>query len=87
MSSCPDIVIAGAHNLVLPAIWKGATEPPEFASPFFIPGLKSLVSHQTDGIAFGVGLCLLLFALDWINLGQMNWPKIILDAVMKKEST
>jgi hypothetical protein len=85
--SCPDVIILGAHNVVLPVVWKGATELREFASPFFIPELKRPLSYQTDGIAFGVGLCLLLFALDWINLGQMKWQTIILDAVLKKEPT
>jgi hypothetical protein len=69
---------------VLPADWKDATELPKFSSPFFIPELKRPSSFETDGLAFGVGLCLLLFALDWINLGQMNWTKIILDAFKKE---
>ena len=81
---CPDVIVAGAHNLMLPMICKDVTQPLEFASPFYVPGVKRPASFQTDGLAFGLGLCVLLFALDWINLGQMNWPNIILDVLSKK---
>jgi hypothetical protein len=86
LESCPDVIVAGPHNVMLPTIYTDATRPMKFASPFYVPGIKRPASFQTDNRAFGIGLSVLLFALDWINLGQMNWPKIILDS-LNREAT
>ena len=60
LDASPDFMIAGAHNLMLSAIWHEASRKLEFASPFFIPGLKRPIVVEATDIAFGVGLCVLL---------------------------
>lgn len=80
IDSAPDFIIAGSSNVVLPIIWQDNPLQTEFASPFYLPGLKRPLSHQMDQVAYGMGICLLLYALDWIQLGSMNWNQIILNA-------
>lgn len=87
LDACPDFIVAGSHNLVLPSIWDEASQLADFASPFFIPGLKRPTAALAPDIAFGVGLCDLLYALDWIDLGAMNWQQIILDAWSNRGET
>ncbi len=60
-------------------------------SPFFIEPRDyggadyasecSLQAVKVNDIAFGVGLGMLLWALDWIQLGEMPWPEILTNAV------
>jgi hypothetical protein len=76
--SSPDLVIAGQHNLLIPVL--EPTEETPYArmiSPFYVPAMKRLYSASVDGVAFGVGLCQLMSALDWIQLGIINWADIV----------
>ncbi|MCP3705261.1 MAG: hypothetical protein GY954_20330 [Alteromonas sp.] len=57
------------------------TESLEYVSPFQVEGSK-LVPVKCTGIAFGVALCSLLFTLDNIELGRINWSNVIGDAIM-----
>jgi hypothetical protein len=50
-------------------------------SPFFQSGMSSMNASIVDGVGFGAGLSLLLWALDWIHLGEMPWPAILEDCV------
>jgi hypothetical protein len=77
VKSSPDALILGTELIVIPVI--PAAESLKLASAFYINNLSKLHAVPLPGIAFGLGLCLLHFALDWIQLGTMPWSKIILD--------
>lgn len=78
---CPDLVVAGPNNLLLPVIVvSGTTIQNNLGSPFYVNDVKRPLSLPADGVAFGVGVCQLMWALDWIQLGTMNWADIVGDA-------
>ncbi|TMQ09206.1 MAG: hypothetical protein E6J90_38520 [Deltaproteobacteria bacterium] len=70
----PDLIVAGS-NLSIPLI--SSNGKIEFISPFFLPGQSSYLTTKTSGAAFGIGMACLLMALDSIQLGRMDWVKII----------
>jgi hypothetical protein len=70
----PDLIIAGTGVVCVPIINHG------FHSPFLIEGKSHLSFRQVDGLAFGIGFCCLLFALDMMRLGGMPWAEMIADA-------
>jgi hypothetical protein len=76
-----DLIIAGEHQLVLPVIQNAAKTESVLRSPFYLPGRSQHLFQTADGLAFGVGIAMLLFALDWIRLGSLPWHKIILDGL------
>jgi hypothetical protein len=67
----PDAMILGGSAISLPLVCSPDGGHMHFASPFFLFGQSVAACHVTEGVSFGVGLCLLLFALDWIQLGRM----------------
>ena len=71
----PDLIVAGRDVVCLPTIDHG------FHSPFLIEGQSHLSSRQIPGLAFGVGICSLLHAIDMMRLNTMPWPLMIADAV------
>ena len=76
----PDLVIAGSSNLVLPSVLHEHGKN-SIQSPFMISDGGSLASIRADGLAFGVGLCHLLWAMDYIALGTLPWTAIMQDAL------
>lgn len=77
----PDFCIFGKNHMfipVVPAENGGGTFMP---SPFFQSGMSSMNASVVDGVGFGAGLSLLLWALDWIQLGTMSWPAILEDCI------
>lgn len=50
-------------------------------SPFFIEGLSGIHSSIVDEVGFGAGLSILLWALEWIRLGEMPWAAILEDCI------
>jgi hypothetical protein len=85
----PDLLVAGKDNLLIPAIpteHKGESRTP---SPFHLgPLVKEAHMNPVivDGIAFGAGLAFLLWALDWIQLGDMPWPEILRNCMPPQKS-
>jgi len=74
----PDLIVAGQSNVFVP----GSERDGRFdLSPFHVEGLSSGRSVWVPGIAFGIGLCSLLFAIDWIQLRRMPWEQIIVDGI------
>ena len=78
----PDFCVFGKNNMFIPVVdgvgTDGGTVMP---SPFFQSGTSSMNASVVDGVGFGAGLSLLLWALDWIHLGEMPWPAIIEDCI------
>lgn len=71
----PDMIIAGFDRIVLPVVGN------EYVSPFIIPGKSRLIGRQTPNKAFGIGLCNLLYALNHLHLGSINWPVVLSTAM------
>ena len=71
----PDLIVAGADVVCLPTIHHG------FHTPFQIPGASHLSSCHVQGLAFGIGICSLLFALDMMRIGPMPWPTRIAEVI------
>jgi hypothetical protein len=78
----PDAVVLGDGVIGCPLIPQPG-QLPRYGSPFLIAGAQMRL-HATPGAAFGIGVCLLLNALDWIRLGRMPWPQILFDAIMSE---
>lgn len=74
----PDLIIAGESNLVIPCVQ--TPQGPIMHSPFYIEGTTaSLQVMPSKDLAFATGICILLYALDTIQLGRMPWEYIIND--------
>jgi hypothetical protein len=50
-------------------------------SPFFLDGSSRIHSSIVDGVGFAAGLSILLWALEWIRLGEMPWAEILEDCI------
>lgn len=75
----PDMVIAGASNLVIPVVTEG--DQNLFYSPFFVEQTSHYGAAVAPDLAWGTGMALLLYALDWIRLGAMPWQDLIGNAL------
>ena len=74
----PDLIIAGDSNLIAPCV--KSDQGQIVHSPFYIPGVtSSLEVMPAKNLAFSIGICMLLYALDTIELGRMPWENIIND--------
>jgi len=78
----PDLVVAGRSNIMIPGCMDESTGEFIF-SGFYLKGESTLYRYKAPEIAFGVGLCCLLCAIDWIQLERMPWQKIIADGLGK----
>jgi len=76
----PDLVVAGISNVTVPFRMREDRRQ-ELVSPFFVPGVSASIVHTAPQRAFGIGLTLLLWALDWIRLGAMSWPPLVVDGL------
>lgn len=70
-----DIVVLGENVVIYPAI------AGRVLSPFFIDGQSTSHTCIVDGVAFGLAFASIMFAIDWIQLGVLPWPKIIVDGL------
>jgi len=77
----PDLIVAGRNTLLIPALPTERNGESHTPSPFFLHGQSHMNPVTVDGIAFGAGLAFLLWALDWIELGDMPWPQILRNAM------
>lgn len=75
-----DLLLAGRSNLLVPCV-RGDDQIQTIRSPFSLAAGTEMVSLIADGLAFGIGLCLLLWALDYIELGTMPWTRIVADGL------
>jgi hypothetical protein len=71
----PDLIVAGPDVVCLPTVNHG------YHSPFQLQGKTHLSSSCVDGLAFGIGICSLLLALDMMRVGPMPWPMMLAEAI------
>jgi hypothetical protein len=76
----PDFCVFGRSNMWIP-VMPGAGGQMDMPSPFFQLKSSSPSAVIVDKVGFGAGLSLLLWALDWIQLGKMPWPAILKDCI------
>ncbi len=81
-SHTPDLIVVGRNNLIIPACKNHDTEALTI-SGFYLHGESTFVRYQAPEIALGVGLCCLLWAIDWIQLNRMPWQRIIANGLGK----
>lgn len=72
----PDLIVAGRSNVALPVV-RGSNGERNITSPFCLETETDFACRTVDGIAFGVALSHLLWALDNIELGSMPWSQIL----------
>jgi hypothetical protein len=78
----PDFCVFGKSNMFIPVVPGGREDGGTvMPSPFFQSAISSMNASIVDGVGFGAGLSLLLWALDWIHLGKMPWPAMLEDCV------
>ena len=87
----PDLEIIGGHNVLIPAIAKGADKAE--LVPFYLlekssvsggkKGSRPALLHLYTGNAFGIAFASIMAAIDWINLSKMPWFDLVVDAVNK----
>jgi hypothetical protein len=74
----PDLIIAGDSNLIIPCVQ--TSQGPIMHSPFYVESTTaSLEVMPSKDLAFATGICILLYALDTLQLGRMPWEEIIND--------
>jgi hypothetical protein len=76
----PDLIVFGTSNIALPVV-KMNDNKQEIRSPFCLETGSAFVCRTIDGIAFGVALAHLLWALDSIELGSMPWAQILANSL------
>jgi len=78
-SADTDLLIAGRDVVFLPFIDESGLDT--YHSPFGIENISHLRPWHKPGLAFGIGICSLFYALDTIILGKVSWPSIIADSL------
>lgn len=73
-----DLIIAGSDVIAIPSV------KTQIESPFFIKKVSQLSAIKTNGQAFGTGLTSIMYAFDYITLGNIHWPTIIADGLNLK---
>ncbi len=74
-----DVLVAGRSNIMAASVGTDV----EQLQPclFYLPeGPPALSCYVLPDIAVGAGLVHLLAALDWINLGRINWEDVMNDS-------
>lgn len=80
----PDLIVAGDSNVLAPSVTTNGH--PKFHSPFCVEGVTNeLRNFKSNGIAYAISMCILLYALDTMQLGRMPWPEIIYDGLRSVE--
>jgi hypothetical protein len=73
----PDLLIIDNDCGFTPTISLPNQKLPVYESPFHINGMSMLAPYRKEGIGFGIGIANLLFALENITLGSIEWKDVI----------
>jgi hypothetical protein len=78
----PDLIVLGKDAVVLPYYNNYKNQPGKaYLAPFFLPKNSGFEYMPSPDIAFGIALNSLMWALDWIQLGEIPWKDIITNAL------
>jgi hypothetical protein len=78
----PDLIVAGRSNVIIP-VCRDAETGAFVVSGFYLDGQSTYVRYRAPGVALAVGLCCLLWAIDWVQLDRMPWQRILANALGK----
>lgn len=76
----PDLIVAGDDVVGLPFVRSEDEKTDIYHSPFCVADSFFRLNDRPQ-LAFAIGFCSLMHALETIRLGAMPWPKIIGDAL------
>lgn len=71
----PDLVVAGSSVVALPSVQN------VIKSPFMPHQGGAMATIRADNLAFAIGICDLLWALDFIELGNLPWTAVMQEAL------
>jgi hypothetical protein len=78
-SPCPDFIVAGRSNLSIGVVQRGGGLV--VASPFLAEQNAALAARTAEGLAFGVWVTHLLWALESIFLGPIDYAAVLSDGL------
>ena len=74
----PDNMVLGKYNISIPAVPQGSQSM--IISPFYVHmEANHTLFPMKSGLSFGLFVINLMWALDWIELGKIPWPKVLLN--------
>lgn len=76
----PDLIVLGRDVVILPTLVENNADL-YYLSPFFLPKFSIYGARVTDGLSFGVALISIMWAIDWIHLGTIQWKDILTNAL------
>lgn len=83
-ASYPSVVIASKDLLFMP-VSKKHVDKPTLTSPFHQPPHSELTPVTCENNAFTIGICMLLYAIENIQLGKIAWPYVIGSALTTED--
>ncbi len=75
-----DLIVAGRNDIIIPVV-KNPLIDKNILSGFYIHGQSQYKAQKSPGLALAVGLCCLLWAIDWVQLQRMPLLRIIANAI------
>jgi hypothetical protein len=75
----PDVIVAGEDMVFVPYVLNQRTSVPTVFP--FLEHDNALGVFRVPGLAFSVGLCTLMYALDTMRLGRLQWFPILRDVL------
>ena len=75
-----DLIVAGDDVVGLPFVKKENEKRDIYYSPFCLPESHIRLEVRPQ-LAFAIGFCSLIYALETIRLGSLQWPAFISDAL------
>ncbi len=76
----PDLIVAGDDVVGLPFVRSDTDQTDTYYGPFAVAN-SHIRLEERPKLAFAIGFCSLMHALETIRLGLMPWPEIIADAI------
>jgi len=76
----PDLILCNTDRVLVPVI-KNSSPNTDTLSSFSLKGKTTLMIKEKEGLAPGVAMALLMSALKWLRLGDVNWKSVVADAL------
>ena len=81
----PDLLLLSENAVVVPVLPSEREGIEWDTRPFLVQGQTEHFPQGVEGVAVGIGLSQLMYALEWIQLGVLPWGKIVIDAINKSQ--